>query len=53
MTFIYIVKKVAQKWLSNMAKDQMAQKLVVHENLSIQTAKHALKPQNKNVQIDT
>lgn len=44
MTFIYIAKKITQKWLSNMAKDQMGQKLVVQENLSIQSARQAFLP---------
>ena len=51
MTFFYIVKKIAQQWLTHMAKDQMGQKLVVHETLSIQSAKQALTPAKNDVKL--
>jgi len=47
MTFIYIVKKVAKKWLENMAKSQMARSLVVQETLSINSARQAFKTEHQ------
>ena len=36
MTLITIAKKIATLWLIQMAKDQLAQKLVMRETTSIQ-----------------
>ncbi|MEW6990449.1 hypothetical protein AADZ91_07135 [Colwelliaceae bacterium 6441] len=47
MTFFYIVKKLAQKWIDNMAKGQIAQMLVAQETLSIHSVKQTLTEENQ------
>ncbi len=39
MTFAYIIKQVFQQWVNSVAKNQLAQTLVVHESPSIEMAK--------------
>ncbi len=43
MTFIYIVKKLASKWLENLVKSNIVKNLVVQETLSISSARQAFK----------
>jgi hypothetical protein len=45
MTFVYILKKITEKWISLMAKNNLAQALVMHESPTIS---RSLIPLNKN-----
>lgn len=50
MTFIYILKKITGKWINIMAKNNLAQALVMQESPTIDLS---LSPSNKNTKQTT